>query len=320
MNADDIAKRIKHITKESAIQNYQELKDMECLKNPTLARPGNKSLDYFFLGRRLKTKTKRNISFIDALKNKKTYKYILDKTRKIRKWDRLAKQKSADAKLADMYATFQLYYGTVSQFRPSMAKYIYCQLKPTVGILDISSGFGGRAIAAMAMGIPYYGFDTNKSLKSAYDKMIKTLQPDANVNITYIPSEKADFSKFKYDLVFTSPPYSLLEKYEHMPEYKDDQDFVTKFFIPAVKNAWTYLQNGGYMALNMPPFMYDTVKSCLPKLDKRIKMPLADRHAGEAVRGEELAKGKTQRYEYIYVWKKNKNRPFEEDAKGCGVL
>ena len=49
-------------------------------------------------------------------------------------------------------------------------------------------------------------------------------------------------------------------------------------------------------------------------------MPLMDRHAEEAVIGADLKKGVTERFEYIYIWKKGgTGSAFQEDAKGCGV-
>jgi hypothetical protein len=113
----------------------------------------------------------------------------------------------------------------------------------------------------------------------------------------------------------------MLEEYEGMPAYEQEQGFLDKFFIPVVKAAWTHLQPGGHLALNMPADMYKPLKSCLPKLYKTYKMPLMDRHPGEAARGETLKKGKTQRHELIYVWRKEgRSDSFKGDAKGCGSL
>jgi hypothetical protein len=46
----------------------------------------------------------------------------------------------------------------------------------------------------------------------------------------------------------------------------------------------------------------------MPKKDKRIEK--------ERIRME---KGATERFEYIYIWKKVGRVRFQEDAKGCGV-
>jgi hypothetical protein len=304
MSAEEIARRMRPITEEKAKESYEDLKELPCAKKPNLQRQGNKAIDYFFFKHRLAAKTKKDKSFLNALKSKKNRAYLLQKTRKVRKWDQLVKKKSRDAQLANMYSTFQMYYGTVNIMRPSFVKYIYCLLKPKVGILDPTMGWGPRCLAAMSMGIPYIGVDTNKNLESAYKKMIKTLEPDADVTLVFKPAETVDFSKYEYDLIFTSPPYGMLEKYEQMPEYGSFQGFLDKFFVPVVMNSWAGLKKGGHMAWNIPDEMYDAIKKMLPKVTKKIKMPLMDRHAGEAVKGEDLKKGATKRFEYVYVWKK----------------
>lgn len=316
----EIAKRLKPYEKEKVLENYQELKDLQCTKKPTLTREGSKALDYFFLRHRLAAKTKRHISFLNALKQKNTFKYLRNKTRKIKKYNQLSQKKTPDEELRNQYAVFQLYYGTINQFRPATAKFLYCLLQPKVAILDFSSGWGGRCMAAMAMGIPYIGFDANKKLKSSYDSMIKTLEPDAKVQMTFQPSETIDFSHYNYDLVFTSPPYFMIEEYEGMPKYEQKQGFLDMFFVPVVKNVWTHLMKGGHLALNMPDEMYTSIKHCLPKLTKKIKMPLMDRHAQEAARGDALAIGKTERFEYIYIWKKESKDQGTFDSKKCGVV
>ncbi len=73
------------------------------------------------------------------------------------------------------------------------------------------------------------------------------------------------------------------------------------------------------MALNMPEDMYEPVKKCLPRLHKKIKMPIMDRRAGEAARGEDVAVGSREQFEYIYVWKKVAGAKFDLEKKGCGI-
>lgn len=314
----EIAQRLKSYTKDTALRSYLELKDLDCTKKPTLTREGNKALDFFFLRHRLAAKTKRHISFLNALKNKSTFRYLKNKTRKVKRYDQLSSKKTPDEELRNQYAVFQLYYGTINQFRPAVAKFLYCLLKPRVAILDFSSGWGGRCMAAMAMGIPYIGFDANKKLESSYKTMIKSLEPSADVKMTFKPSETVDFSKYDYDLVFTSPPYFMLEEYQGMPKYAQKQGFLDVFFVPVVQGVWKNLRVGGHLALNMPEDMYKAIQHCLPKVSKKIKMPIMDRRAGEAARGEDLVVGKTDTFEYIYIWKKVRGSLGNFDAPKCG--
>jgi hypothetical protein len=299
----EVAKKLRPLTKEDAKKSYEELQALPCPSPPSQKRTGLNTLDYFFLKHRLKAKTKRHISFMNALKNSQTRGYINDKISKIKK--REPYSLSADSLLRERYSVFQLYYGTINQFRPSEAKRIYCTLKPTVGILDFSAGWGGRCLAAMACGIPYTGIDANTRLESSYTQMIELCKPVAPTKMIFKPSETVDFSAIDYDLVFTSPPYFMLEEYEKMPAYGSKEAFLEKFFRPVVAAAWKNLRVGGHMALNMPKEMYDAVKGILPPLWKRMRLPIMDRHATNAAQGVALGtKDKGARSEGIYVWRK----------------
>jgi hypothetical protein len=298
----ELARRLRDISKEDAIESYEELKDIACKKTSAFARAGIKALDYFFLGHRIKAKTKHGFSFVDAMKNPERVAYLNTKVRQIRP-NPDAIFRDPDELLKHQYAVFQLYYGSINQFRPTEALRVYCTLKPQVGILDFSSGWGGRCLAAMALGIPYYGFDANTQLESAYKNILKTYDHSAPATLTFKPSETADFSKLKYDLVFTSPPYFMIEQYEKMPRYESDQAFLDVFFKPVVNNAWANLIKGGHMALNMPHEMYMAVRKVLPPVWKRIVLPVSNRHPTNAIRGRTLGVEK-ERHEYTYVWKK----------------
>jgi hypothetical protein len=64
------------------------------------------------------------------------------------------------------------------------------------------------------------------------------------------PSETVDFSKLDYDLVFTSPPYFMIEEYKGMKSYEGKKNFIDTFFVPVVKSAYAHLPAGGTLALN----------------------------------------------------------------------
>jgi hypothetical protein len=300
----EVSKRLRSITKEQAIQSFKDLSALKCADIGKQSRVGLRCLDYFFLHHRLKAKTKRHISFIDALKDKDILDYITAKVESVKgvSVDNL----SEDDLLRKRYDIFQLYYGTINQFRPTEAKRLYCTVEPKKGVLDFSAGWGGRCLGAMAYGIPYIGIDANVHMKSSYERMIHTLNPANKVTMIFKPSETVDFSTFTYDLVFTSPPYFTLEEYENMPEYGSKEGFLEKFFRPVVLNAWKYLDRSGYMALNMPKEMYDAVKGILPRIWKRIQMPISNRHPTDAVEGRAIGeKDSKARSETIYVWKKS---------------
>lgn len=297
---EDIASIVRSVTKEEVIASYKALQEAPCVKKIHFGRSGIKTLDHYFFKHRMKAKTKGGLSFADAIASPERVAFLSDLVRRYKKVDPATLSRSD--LLKKQYDVFQLYYGTVNQFRPIVAKWVYCKLKPTVGILDFSAGWGGRCLAAMSIGVPYIGIDANVNLQSAYKSMIREVDPSAKVQLMFKPSETVDFSKYKYDLIFTSPPYFMLEKYEKMPEYKTKQEFLERFFIPVVKKAWRSLQRKGHMALNMPKEMYEAVKPYLPRLYTTYELPLINRNPASAALQKDLKNA--PRSELIYVWRK----------------
>jgi hypothetical protein len=299
----EVSKRLRKITRDEALQNFKSLQSLNCKDIGKYSRVGLACLDFFFLQHRIKAKTKRHISFFNSLKDAGLMDYINSKITKIKHLDK--EDLTEDELLKQRYSVFQLYYGTINQFRPSEAKRVYCTLSPTVGVLDFSAGWGGRCLGAMAYGIPYIGIDTNINMKKSYENMIDLVKPEKEVKMILQPSETVDFSKFRYDLIFTSPPYFTLEEYERMPDYGSKEGFLDKFFRPVVLNAWKHLLPSGHMALNMPKEMYDSVKGILPSVWKKMRLPIANRHPTNAVEGRTIGdKDIKERSEIIYIWKK----------------
>lgn len=299
----EVARLLKDSTKEDAVTDFKKLEELDCKSITQFSRAGLPCLDYFFLQHRIKAKTRRHISFYEATKDKKIMSYLNEKSKQVR--GKNLSQQTRKQRLRTRYNLFQLYYGSINQFRPAEAKRLYCRLEPKVGILDFSAGWGGRCLGAIAYGVPYIGIDANTHLKKSYEQMIRTVKKDAAVTLVFKPSETVDFSQYKYDLIFTSPPYFMIEEYERMPAYGSKEAFLEKFFKPVVTNAWAHLQSPGTMALNMPKEMYDAVKGILPKIHKRMRLPVMSRHPVNAASRRQIGETeKGARSEGIYIWKK----------------
>ena len=299
----ELARRLRKISSEDARHSYELLSSRDCEENPRYSTAGLKLLDYFFLGHRLMTKIKHR-SFAETMRNPEQVEFL---TALVRKYKASLKIDYSDPEdlLPHQYAVFQLYYGTVNQFRPAVARWAYCHFSPKVGILDFSAGWGGRALAAMSLGIPYIGIDANTKLESSYRRMIEFIKPVSDITMRFQPSETVDFSEFNYDLILTSPPYFMLEEYENMPEYGSKEAFLNKFFRVTVSNAWKSLRTGGHMALNMPHDMYMAIRDLLPPIKKRIRMMKRDRHSINAAAGKKIGETKKSAHELIYIWQKN---------------
>jgi len=282
-----IVSEVKPITKEEAVNDYEKLQLIPCNKINNRSLIGNKSTDYFFFKYRIKAIGDKGISFLDFIKN--IEKYNKTKYYKSLK-DYYIKKVSFYNEYKLNYEHYRLYYGSVSQFKPIIAKYIYCKYKAE-NILDFSAGWGGRCVASMALNLNYIGIDSNILLKTPYKNMIKLYNNTSNIKMIFQDSATIDYSKLDYNFVFTSPPYynkQLIEKYEKMPIYSSREEFNDKFFFIVVKNSYKYMKKGTFI-LNIPEYMYNDIIQVIGKCDK--KEPLF-------ISGNNYDNYK----EFIYIW------------------
>lgn len=159
----------------------------------------------------------------------------------------------------------------VSNFRPSIAKWVYQKFAPKDAIvLDPCMGYGGRLMGAYCSHIQkYVGIDPNAysyvGNATLYSYLHK-LSPE--VSSLEIELHNVPFEEFttdtKFDLVFTSPPYFDTEKYAQestqsyirYPVYTIWRD---NFLFPLIKKSYDYLKDGGYLVLNVgKPIDVDT--------------------------------------------------------------
>jgi hypothetical protein len=154
-------------------------------------------------------------------------------------------------------------------FRPSWAKGVYelltSELKTRpmfkdltsnqTNVLDISSGWGDRLLAAISLGLSYKGFDPNTALKLGHDGIIKDFGNADLHSIQYEPFETSVLDK-RYHIVFSSPPFFKLEEYSQDPnqsvvQYPELKDWIANFLIKSLQNAWDALLPGGIMAIHL---------------------------------------------------------------------
>ena len=132
--------------------------------------------------------------------------------------------------------------------------------------------------------------------------MIEIIRPMTETKITVLFKDalKVDYSKYDYDMVFTSPPYYNLEIYKGTEKQtKDDWD--NNFYEPVFTKTWQHLKRGGHYCLNVPKEVYERV--CLKVFGKADEfIPLVKQERKKV--GE--AKDPAKKYgEFIYVWRKN---------------
>jgi 1-aminocyclopropane-1-carboxylate deaminase/D-cysteine desulfhydrase-like pyridoxal-dependent ACC family enzyme len=127
-------------------------------------------------------------------------------------------------------------------------------------ILDFSSGWGDRLLGALACDkiIDFYcGVDPNSCLHPNYQHMISFFKRDPN-KFMMIQSEfqTATVPIKNYNLIFTSPPYFVLEKYSDEPTQSINKnteldDWLENFLFFSLKKSWDLLIDQGHLAISI---------------------------------------------------------------------
>ena len=288
----NIAHKVRPITDEDATKDIENLINIHPTKKDLSKRIGNTFIDFYMFPYRLDVITYKHkgINYYDFESNPS--KYLGDKGYKFYK--KFIKDDKP-------YHFYTLYISSVSIFKPLLSKYIYELFKPTC-VLDPTMGWGGRMIGAIVIpDLKYIGFDTNTDLIKPYKQMVKDLKISKRVKLFFKDSSKSDFSKFDYDMVFTSPPYynnnKLIEQYENMTIYDDKEEWYEKFFHPVFSNAYNHMKKGGHFCINTNTDGYDMLKRFLGPSNKKI-----DIKNTKANRNRVDGEFKNTSKEFIYIW------------------
>lgn len=144
-----------------------------------------------------------------------------------------------------------------SQFRPSAAKTIY-DMFSAEKVLDFSAGWGDRLCAFHACSSTeyYLGVDPNTDLIDNYLKQNDFYDTGKTAEFINFPAEELDYLKNEFDLIFTSPPYFNIEKYDksHLQSYKRYKklrEWLESFLFQTISKTWSSLKKGGHLVLNI---------------------------------------------------------------------
>mmetsp|Transcript_136285 Transcript_136285/g.236426 ORF Transcript_136285/g.236426 Transcript_136285/m.236426 type:complete len:482 (-) Transcript_136285:146-1591(-) len=145
-----------------------------------------------------------------------------------------------------------------TQFKPTLALSIIRILKGT-RVLDFSSGWGDRLMAAIAANVDrYVGVDPNADLQPGYSAIIAQFADHPErFTMVQAPFQTAVLPVGEtYDLVFTSPPYFNFELYSNPNDQSAVEgtglvDWLMDFLFEALDKSWGRLDDGGNMAIHI---------------------------------------------------------------------
>jgi tRNA1(Val) A37 N6-methylase TrmN6 len=298
MDTRDIAKKIKDISYDEMMHDYKALSGLKTYKDiiqysQSRSRMGNKVVDYYTFVARLYTRGKYNINFFDFCENIEEFKKKKFIKTMFEYYSTVKNKNNTKNEYIVYKEVYNICISAINIFRPLIAMEIYARFEPK-HILDPCAGWGGRAVGAAAINIMYTGFDINKDLREPYAELEKFLETGTGT-LTIQDATQVNYSTdvSPYDMVFTSPPYYFLEKYNNNVAYASKDDMNKMFYIPLFSNTYKHLMHNGYFILNVNIEIYENV--CIPLL-------------GEAIEKYKMNKSKRQNVytEYIYIWKKDK--------------
>ena len=138
-----------------------------------------------------------------------------------------------------------------TSFKVTLARSVYMLFKAK-RVLDISSGWGDRLIAALSVGADYTGFDPNRRLQDGYSNIISRFGGKAVV--TPLPFEDGKIET-SFDLIFTSPPFFDFELYQGQDtstnRYPTIDMWMVRFLFKSLQKAWTHLEQDGNMVIHI---------------------------------------------------------------------
>ena len=148
---------------------------------------------------------------------------------------------------------------SVSHFKPMIAKYIYSKYE-VKRVLDYSAGWGARCVAALSLGVEYYGIDPLTS--GPINDLIAYFGGKGEV--VNGCSELVDYGAFpEVDLAFSSPPYFDLEIYAEeatqSSHYTSYNDWLELYWKETVKRCYGKASKFAYIAVERVS-KYDLLK------------------------------------------------------------
>lgn len=147
---------------------------------------------------------------------------------------------------------------SVSNFRPSAAKYIYNHFGNKGTVWDMSAGWGGRLFGFLASDCKKYigtepstkSFNGLNKLKGVYSSVNKQVELYCKGSEHFQPKENS------IDLCFTSPPYFDTEQYseeetQSFKAYPTKDLWLENYFRQTIKNCKIALKREGYLIINI---------------------------------------------------------------------
>jgi len=196
----------------------------------------------------------------------------------------------------------------VSNFRPTAAAAIYDAFAKDGVVWDMSGGWGGRLLGAIASGVKMYMATEPSTL--AYDGLMgiaKDFAGNMEYDIECCGSEEYLPDAETVDLCFTSPPYFDLEKYsiedtQSYIKYPAKDAWIEYYLKETFLNCHYCLKKHGVMIINIADIKGNELEADMVKTAEQVGFRMVKK-AKLALSNVNLRdKAKKFKYEPIYIF------------------
>jgi len=291
----EISNKIKTIDLKTIEKEFKELQKIgiNASKISERSRIGNSVVDYFTFTQRLNTRGKYNVNYFEFIANLEHFKEKKFIQNMLSYYETVKNKNKKKNEYIVWKEVYNICISAINIIRPIVYMEIYSKYKPNT-ILDFCAGWGGALVASSALNVPkYIGIEINHNLAKSYEKLQEFTSHHSSTEIKMLFQDAltVDYENLDYDLVFTSPPYYFIQKYENNVTYETKQKMDDLFYKPLFSKTYLNLKKGGYYILNVNKEVYERV--CVNLL-------------GPAHEEYPYKKSKRQNnyQEIVYVWNK----------------
>lgn len=196
----------------------------------------------------------------------------------------------------------------VTNFKPTIAKYLCQKYAPNGRVFDYSCGFGSRMLAAMSLGMEYVGCEPNlKTYENLqiFGSFLK-MHTKGSFLINSVGSEEYFPRQGYFDFAFSSPPFFDYEIYSNDPgqsivKYPRYEDWLINFWRRVIENSKESLIPGGHFGVCISINQHEHMIGATRSFCANLGLVLVDEYRAPY---KQLFQKNMDKYDLIMIFKK----------------
>jgi hypothetical protein len=195
-----------------------------------------------------------------------------------------------------------------SNFRPTAAAAIYDTFAKNGVVWDMSMGWGGRMLGAIASGVEMYiGTEPSELTFDGLTRLAIDFGAPISTQLYRLGSEDFIPDRKSLDMCFTSPPYFDLEKYSNEEtqsylKFNNREIWIEEFLRKTFENCHYGLKDDGVMLINIADIKGNELENDMIKVAEQVGFKLVKKLKLALSNINLRDKAKKFKYEPIYIF------------------